>query len=416
VRSPPAGLALALLLVGLPDAGADGTGTSDAAAGDPAPIVIVLSWDGVRHDYPDWAEFPALGRIEREGARAERLLPPFPSLTFPAHVTLATGTHPDRHGIVANNFWEGERRYDHSADASWIQAEPIWAAAERQGVRSAVFFWVGSETDWRGRGASYRKSPFDSKIGEAEKVDQLLAWLDLPEPQRPRLLMAWWHGADRVGHRRGPERSYIVPQLADQDAQLARLLEGIDRRGLWPRTTLFIVSDHGMTLATHKLDAEATLESAGVEARVARAGGAAYVYLAEPRDAARAAAAFRALSGVTVYTREEIPEQLRVRHDKRTGDLMLLAQPPAMFARVNAGEQVLLGLARLFGRGAGMHGYRPEHPDMGGVFLALGRGVAPGTRLGSVRAIDVAPSVAALLRIEAPAQAEGRAVFEPLAP
>ena len=63
MRSPPAGLALALLLVGLPDAGADGTGTSDAAAGDPAPIVIVLSWDGVRHDYPDWGELPALARL-----------------------------------------------------------------------------------------------------------------------------------------------------------------------------------------------------------------------------------------------------------------------------------------------------------------------------------------------------------------
>ena len=155
------------------------------------PTVVVLSWDGVRHDYPDRTTLPNLARIARDGARAERLVPPFPSSTFPSHVTLATGARVDRHGIVANAFRDRTRGpFVYLNDASWIRAEPLWAAAERQGVRSAVFFWVGSETPWNGVAATYRKAPFDTNVGEEEKVRQLLAWIDLPPAERPRLLMS----------------------------------------------------------------------------------------------------------------------------------------------------------------------------------------------------------------------------------
>ena len=198
------------------------------SAGAAPPTVIVLSWDGVRHDYLERTELPALERVMREGARAERMVPVFPTNTFPNHVALATGTHADRHGIVNNYFVDRERGvYDHSNDASWIQAEPLWVAAERQGVPAAVFFWVGSETDWRGLGASQRMTPFDGDVEESIKVDQILAWLDQPTPQRPRLIMAWWHGADGVGHLKGPDDPGVAQALREQDRELGRLLEGV---------------------------------------------------------------------------------------------------------------------------------------------------------------------------------------------
>ena len=64
-------------------------------------------------------------------------------------------------------------------------------------------------------------------------------------------------------------------------------------------------------------------------------------------------------------------------------------------------------LGSLFGWDTGMHGYAPDHPDMGGILLALGRGVPAGTRLPAVRMIDVAPTVAKLLDIEPPEHSEG---------
>ena len=44
---------------------------------------------------------------------------------------------------------------------------------------------------------------------------------------------------------------------------------------------------------------------------------------------------------------------------------------------------------------------------MGGICFALGRGVAAGTRLPPVRAVDVAPTVTRLLAIAPPASSEG---------
>src|SRR6185295_4147437 len=183
-----------------------------AADADPVPrapssdaTVIMISMDGVRHDYPDRATFPAFDRIAREGLRAARLVPVYPSNTFPGHVSLATGATPGVHGIVDNQFWDRARRerFDYSNDASWIDAEPLWAAAERQGVHAATFFWVGSETDWRGIGAHLRMAPFDGRVAEAKKVAQILAWLDLPASERPHLVMSYWRGADHAGHTKG---------------------------------------------------------------------------------------------------------------------------------------------------------------------------------------------------------------------
>jgi len=119
-----------------------------ALRADARPVVILLSFDGVRHDYLDLDRLPAFERIAREGARAEALVPVFPSTTFPNHVSLATGAPPDVHGVVANTFLDPALGFfDYGNDARFLDAEPLWAAAERQGVPAAVFFWVGSETD-----------------------------------------------------------------------------------------------------------------------------------------------------------------------------------------------------------------------------------------------------------------------------
>ena len=58
----------------------------------------------------------------------------------------------------------------------------------------------------------------------------------------------------------------------------------------------------------------------------------------------------------------------------------------------------------------GSHGFDPNLPEMGALMLAMGRGVGKGVRIGPVQMIDVAPTVAKLLGIEAPLQSVGTAV------
>jgi arylsulfatase A-like enzyme len=377
-----------------------------SAAGD--PTVIVLSFDGVAHDALDAPDLDALARIQREGARAERLVPVFPSLTFPNHVSLATGAPPDVHGIVLNAFRDEKRgRFHYGNDASWIEAEPIWVAAERQGVRSAVYFWVGSETPWQGVSASYVMRPFDESVDESAKVAQILAWLDLPPPERPRLVLSWWHGTDKMGHRFGPKHPRLAAALRSQDHALAALLAGIDARGGWGDTTLLVVSDHGMAEIADSVDLGRMLRDAGIGCDAYAGGGVAQVWLDDPSRRDAALALLRAVPGVAVYRRDALPAAWRYRHPTRTGDLVALATPPVALVDGGSESSLLSRALRHFGIGLGGHGYDPARDDMAGIFVALGRGVPAGVRLGPVRALDVAPTVAGLLGIAPPKQSEG---------
>ncbi|HTO52580.1 MAG TPA: ectonucleotide pyrophosphatase/phosphodiesterase [Myxococcota bacterium] len=382
-----------------------------AHAGD-APVVILLSWDGTRWDYPSRASFPGLERMAREGAHAQRLTPVFPSSTFPNHVSLATGTYVDRHGIIDNSFTDRQgKRFDYGNDATWLEAEPLWSAAERQGVRAAVFFWVGSETPWHGHGASYSRLPFDTHVQERAKVEQILAWLDLPAKERPQLVMSWWHGCDSVGHEQGPGSPEIAAQLAREDRELGRLLAGLDARNAWSHTTLLIASDHGMAEIHGAVDAEGALRSADIRARVSISGGEGQVYLADRAQLAAALAALGQVKGLSAYDNESLPAHLRSNYPGRSGDIALLAHPPWMLGHPRLGEGVRAWWSRLIGSGVGAHGFDPALPEMGAIFYALGRGVPAGAQLGEVRAIDVAPTAAALLGIAPPAQSEGKALF-----
>jgi predicted AlkP superfamily pyrophosphatase or phosphodiesterase len=378
-----------------------------AGPADAAPTVILISLDGLRHDLPERVGPPALERVMREGARAERLTPVHPSNTFPGHVSLATGTHPDRHGIVDNAFFDRDRgRFSKSDDPSWIEAEPLWVAAERQGVPTAVYFWVGSGADWQGVGARHRMAPFDSRIGEDQKVDQILRWLDLPPAQRPRLVMAWWHGADAAGHAHGPDHERVMQAVREQDLQLGRLLRGIDARG-WSETTLLLVSDHGMTRVLGEIPLKSELAASGRQFRMVNSSAVTHVFVEDESDLEPLEAVAHGLRHVTVYRGASLPDSLRLRHPTRTGDLVLLADPGYIFRSGTFGERFWRGVQRTLGRDTGMHGFAPEHEDMGGVFLALGRGVPAGARLGRVHQIDVAPTVAKLLGIDPPRQSEG---------
>lgn len=375
------------------------------------PTVILLSWDGFRHDYPDRDGLPAVTRMAQHGARAGRLETVRPSDTFPSHVSLATGTYPDRHGIVGNQFIDREAgRYRMSSDTRWLQAEPLWIAAERQGVPAATYFWVGSEQDWRGQGTRYRIAPFDGSRSESAKVTQILAWLALPEAERPQLIMCYWRGADRVGHRYGPASGRVDAQLREQDAALGELLAGLDALDRWDDTTLMIVSDHGMTPVGDFLPVAAALRDAGIKARVV-GYTLAHVFLEDPNRRSEAQTVLEAVhEAVTVHDGRALPAAWRLAHPTRTGDLVVTVPPPYVLSEPAGIEGFMTRLLRFFGWDYGGHGFDPALPDMGAAFLALGRGVAPGHRLDRLHVTDVAPTVARLLGIDPPLSAEGVAI------
>ncbi|NNL86109.1 MAG: alkaline phosphatase family protein [Myxococcales bacterium] len=382
-----------------------------ASPGAVAPTVIIISMDGVRHDAVDDERLPGFARILAEGARARALVPVFPSSTFPNHVSLATGAPTDRHGIVGNRFRDRQRgSFDYDNDASWIQAEPLWVAAERQGRRAATFYWVGSETAWHGISPTHSRAPFSSETPEGEKVRQILAWLDLPLARRPQLVMSWWHGSDHVAHRYGPKSERVHAALAAQDEALRGLLRGLDERAAWDSTTLYVVSDHGMTTATELVDPVAALSRAGVDAEVTYGMAVAHAFSEHEQVRNRVLRIWNNLPRVVAYRQRELPAALRFAHPSRTGDVVALVSPPARFAPQGAWRRGTARVLSWFGATVGAHGYDPAQvPEMNGIWLAMGRGITRAQLAPAASVLDVAASAARLLGIEPPRHSEGRA-------
>jgi predicted AlkP superfamily pyrophosphatase or phosphodiesterase len=373
------------------------------------PTVILISFDGTRPAAV--ANLPTFQRIAKDGAWSDQLVPAFPTNTFPNHVTFVTGVSPDRHGIVNNSFDDPVRgHYDYAADPNWLEVEPLWSIAARAGIVSASYYWVGSEGPWR-RGLGPRHwEKFDAQVGETAKVEQILAWLDLPDPaERPRLVTSWVHGGDGAGHRFGPDDPIVADMLAKQDALLGTLLDGLAQRGLMESTTLLVVSDHGMTETKRIVDLDAELADADLDAAVIGGGGFAQVELRGDEDHDARAARVVAIArehGLEAWPDGQGPPEYAI-SNPRFGDVVVVAPLGTSIAAQSGFAWFLgiVGLERFAMRG--IHGHRPELPEMRAFFAAIGRGVAAGARPGPVRAVDVAPTVLALLGVPIPDWIEG---------
>ena len=66
--------------------------------------MVLVSIDGFGHNYLERFEAPALKAMAGEGFRVKRLLPVYPTNTFPTHLSMATGQPPEQHGVEDNHF------------------------------------------------------------------------------------------------------------------------------------------------------------------------------------------------------------------------------------------------------------------------------------------------------------------------
>lgn len=392
------------------------TKPAQRTAKPPGDLVILLSLDGFRWDYLSLHEAPTLARLAAGGVHAERMNPSFPSKTFPNHYTLVTGLRPESHGIVANWFWDpalGEMfGMNKTEEKWWIGGEPIWITAERQGVRSACFFWPGSETPHQGLAAS-RFKPFDKKLTSAQRVDGLLAWLDVPPAERPRLSTLYFDLVDDTGHKYGPTAPETAAAIREADAAVARLLAGLSARGLGDKTNLVIVSDHGMSECSpdQVVFFEDLMDTSLVQIESNGPNGG-----VRPKDPAQTAAILAGIRAkappqLKAYLRSEVPARLHYRANDRIPPIVLICDD-----HWNIETKVGWGAKRLV-YSKGTHGWDPATTNMGAFFVAHGPAFRRGVRIGAFDNIHVYPLLCSLLGVQ-PARNDGddRLVREVLTP
>ena len=363
-------------------------------APDTAPTVVLVSIDGLPAAVPGSGRMRALDGIARDGVQAAWLQPSYPTLTFPNHYTLATGLRPDRHGIVNNNINDAVlgryvSKQASARDGRWYGGEPIWVTLQRQGGIAATMFWPGSEAEIAGQRPRYWKR-FDGTLPVDARVDQVLAWLDLPVAERPRLVTLYLEPYDVASHAAGMHSTQAVRALATVDAGLARLRDGLRARGLDDRVDLIVLSDHGMADVPAEnivfLDDLLPADAMQVES----VGQMAWLTAKPGREAEVERVLVRRHDHFQCWRKHEAPPAWHFGRNPRI---------PPIICQADDGWRAGLHRYPVAPALKGEHGFAPEDVGMRAAFTAVGPSFRSGVRLPAFDNVDVYPLLARLLRI-----------------
>ncbi len=333
-------------------------------------ILILVSLDAFRWDYMEKFHATNMSRLASEGVHAKKLIPMFPSMTYPNHQTIVTGWRPAHHGIIHNNFYDPVLKEAFSfnkpdqQDPKWWGGEPIWATAIKQGRRANVMFWPGTGAPMAGTLPTEWK-PYDGKPEPDEIVDAGLAWLDQPAEKRPDFVMLYFHHVDSDSHKFGTGAPEVAASVAKEDAAMGRLVEGIHRLKLDDVANLVIVSDHGMTdLSPDRVIAMGDF----VDLKTVQVDFSSAVAGLRPLDG-NVDALYNSFKKhkkhFKAYRTETMPKRFHFTGNDRIPPVILVADNGWALQKRTSSEPIK-------GMNKATHGYDPELDSMGATFIAYG--------------------------------------------
>jgi len=333
------------------------------------PYVVMLSMDGFRWDYPDHVNTPNLDRIRDMGVKAYSLQASFPTKTFPNHYTMATGLYPDHHGLVHNNYYDPEldifystRDREAVGNGKLYGGEPIWNTAEKQGIKAASLFWIGSEADINGmRQSTWNK--YQHNLPYEQRIDSVIHWLSLPEEKRPHLITWYFDEPDSKGHKYGPGSEEVDQTIMYLDSLVGVFLQRLEELPIYEHINIIITSDHGMGPVAE--ERTIFLDDWLKKEWTFTIRGSSPVYNIKANEGCLDSIynALKPVEHLSVWKPEEIPEKLNYGTNPRELDITVLADSAWSVEKIKENRSY---------SSAGAHGYDNYNTDMHAIFYAAG--------------------------------------------
>jgi len=421
-----------------------------------APLLVVISVDGLRSDYVTAADLhgakiPSLRQFLTQGAYADGVTGVVPTVTYPSHTTLVTGVWPAKHGILANTTFDPLQKnyqgwYWYAED---IRVPTLWDAADEAGRTTAALQWpvtVGAKITWNIPELWRAGTPEDAKLlrvvatpglldeaaaeigayrggidtaAEADEVRGKYAeWI--LEKKKPGLLILHLTALDHTEHEAMPFSAESIAVLERLDGVIGKVRAAAER--IAPGKTFFaVVSDHGFVNYEQQLNLlfafrEAKLFTVNEKGNIAdweampwETGGSAAVVLKDPGNREIAARTRELLAKLSADPANGIDRVLEAEELHKLG-----GYPNAsFFVSLKPGWRTGAGLSGPVVtkvKPGGTHGELPDLPDLRAAFFLVGPGVPAGKDLGVIDMRDIAPTLAKEAGLQLP-RADGKALL-----
>lgn len=373
------------------------------------PYVVLVSFDAFRWDYVNRGLTPNLDKIKSEGVYALSLKPSFPSKTFPNHQSIITGMYPAHHGIYANGFYdpfsnETYKMNDSNTvnNAKWYWGEAFWETAERQGIKTASYFWPGSEVKLYYRKPTYAET-YEHARPHDDRIEGVINWLKLPQEKRPHFITLYFSDTDEKGHRFGPNSNEVNQAIQLLDGVAGKIMNRLKEINMIDSVNVIFVSDHGMTeISKDKIiNVEKILE--GYNCKFF--DESVLMTIEPPKEKLKEVYELlkKNENHFKVYYRSEVPEYFHFSDNYLIPSLVLIPELGWNLLTEKGMKRVNDNYSK------GNHGYDNQHLDMHGIFIATGPSFKKNYQTGTVWNIDIYPLLCKIFNIIPRSNIDGKA-------
>lgn len=381
----------------------------------PKPYLILISVDGFRWDYANRGITPNIDYMKINGVSALSLRPDFPSKTFPNHYAIVTGMYPENNGLIENTFYDPYTKETYKISDSlqvkngkWYLGEAFWETARRNGIKTASYFWPGSEMNPEYRRPNYFEHYQHSRPFE-ERVNGVINWLKLPYTERPHFITLYFEATDDAGHKYGPDSKEVNEAIKKEDAMIGLLLKKLSDINLSDSTDIILVSDHGMTSISNKrmVNVENILKHYSQPDDAAKIfyQSSGPLMMIQP-EKTKVNEVYQILKNnkdhFEVFTKDNIPACYHFSNNAFIPDIILIADMGWSLVD-NKSIKWMKNTEE-----GGNHGYDNFALDMNGIFFAIGPDFKKGYKTGTINNIDIYPLMCRIFNITPRSNIDGK--------
>lgn len=411
--------------------------------------VIVISFDAVsEEDLEFLSKQPNFSKLIKNGALIKNVESVYPSLTYPAHVTIVTGKYPKNHGVINNTVldfkndnpdWYWYRKY--------IKGDTIFDLAEKSGMKTCSILWPVTA---RSKITYNMPEIFCTKRYDNQILKSALAGSNIyqvnmnkrfgylrqgmEEPYldnfatevakktirelKPNLILLHLIDSDSQKHKYGIENKEVIESLKRHDERLGEIIESLKLAGIYEDSTIIALGDHSQINVNNVIKLNSILmkndlinvngnKIKSYKAIAKSCDGSSYIYLKNKNDVETRKKVRDILNELKNKYSNVIEEVYNNEEIKNLGadinaSFMIEAKRGYYFIDDFLGEaiEVIDESSKIKHKLRASHGYLPSRDNYKTFFIAYGKTIKKGVVLEKGKLINHGPTIAKILDID----------------